>query len=90
MADDNILNYLKLLGDKIAQHRRNAGYETPEAYATVKNLDIDSYTRLEQGLDTDAETFIKTVISFELSSKEFFGELDDLPKYLHLLSSSKN
>jgi len=90
MAEDNIINCLKLLGDRIAHHRRNAGYETPEAYASGHDLDIDSYTRLEQGLDTDAATFILTVISSGLSSEEFFGELSDLPKFLHLFSSSKN
>lgn len=86
----NIIDMTKRLAIKIIRHRQEAGYDTPEAFANAHGIDVDTYIRHEQGINMDAAFTILIMNELNLDAKTFFEELNDIPKYYHLINSSKN
>ena len=86
----NIIDLPKRLATKIIRHRQEAGYNTPEAFANAHGIDVDTYIRHEQGINMDTAFTILIMYELDLDVKTFFEELNDIPKYYHLINSSMN
>lgn len=86
----NIIDISKRIATKIIGHWQEAGYDTPEAFATAHGIDVDIYIRHEQGINMNAAYTILIMNELKLDAQTFFEELNDISKYYHLINSSKN
>ncbi|GGX07024.1 hypothetical protein GCM10007384_05640 [Aquimarina muelleri] len=76
MNEQNKLQRIKLIGERIKQLRFDAGYTSYETFAMDKGLDRKHYWRLEKGSNFTLSTLIRICDIHNISLKDFFKDID--------------
>ena len=72
MNDNDLDDRLKLVGARIRELRKQAGYTSYENFAQAHELDRKHYWRTEKGTNLSLTTLLKILDIHKISLEEFF------------------